>query len=115
MFGQELKAARQAARKKLREVAEVSELTISVISDIEHGRRNPPPQDVVKKIELFLGVTNEKLCKSASQESKIKAGAREIFGKRPALNYALLRAAEGLSDDAVNKLIRDISQEEGDE
>lgn len=114
MFGQELKSARKAAGKKLREVADYSGLTISIVSDLEHGRRRPPSSETIKKIENFLGVVNGRLCKSAAHETEIKTNVREIFSRRPELSYALLRAAEGLSDEEVNGLIKTMSQGEGD-
>lgn len=107
-FGQLLKDARKAAEKKLREVSEVSGLAVSVISDIEHGRRKPPELATVAKIEKFLGVGHKALTRAAEKESNLKNEMRELINKRLQLNYALLRAADGLTDKEVNKMIEDM-------
>ncbi|WP_027714916.1 helix-turn-helix domain-containing protein [Desulfuromonas sp. TF] len=115
-FGQCLKQARKAAGKKLREVSDVSGLAISVISDMEHGRRRPPATKVIRNIEMFLNVRDQALVTAAKEEIDIKSEAREMFNKRPTLNYALLRAAEGLTDKEVTKMIEDAMKvKKGDE
>ena len=109
-FGQLLKQARKSQMKTLREVAEEAGLSLSYISDIEHGRRRPPDLEIVKQIEKFLNVEDALLVKAAKRRSNLPTEARKIFMQRPELNFALLRASENLSEDAITRLINQITK-----
>lgn len=110
-FGQLLKKTRTGEKKTLREVAAASGLSISLVSDIEHGRRSVSSLEVVGKIEKFLNVTDGSLAKAAQKEKSfdVPPGAKELFWKRgPELSMALLRASTELSEEAIHKLIADM-------
>lgn len=110
-FGQLLKDARKRARATLREVAEVGSMSISHVSDIEHGRRRPPDIDRVKEIERFLGVTNRSLSIAARSESAMPVEAKRIIMKKPEAMMALLRASEDLSEEQLQDLAERIKKE----
>jgi transcriptional regulator with XRE-family HTH domain len=109
-FGKLLKLFRKKQEKTMSEVAEVCGYSTSYISDIEHGRRNPPEMSKVKKIEKFLKVDNNSLSEAATREMNIPKEARRIFSRRPNLNFALLRASENLTEEEVNELIADLQE-----
>ncbi len=106
-FGQLLKKARVREQKTLREVAINAGLSVSYVSDMEHGRRKPSSIDAVMKIEQFLNVTDGSLVKAAQKEKDfdVPSDAKEIYWQRPELSLALLRASTDLSEDEINELI----------
>jgi transcriptional regulator with XRE-family HTH domain len=106
-FGQLLKKARKSKRATLREVADAGGISIGYVSDIEHGRRRAPGMDVVRRIERYLTVQDSSLTKAAKATSDLPQEAKRIIGERPAV-MALLRASAELSDEEIDKLIRQI-------
>lgn len=110
-FGQLLKDARKRARATLREVAEVADMSISHVSDIEHGRRKAPDIERVKQMERFLGTENNRLSEAARKESAVPMEARKIIMKKPNGMMALLRASEDLSEDKLQEWAERIKKE----
>jgi transcriptional regulator with XRE-family HTH domain len=49
-FGKELRRVRREENKTLEDVAEIMKVSIPHISDIERGRRSPPPRGMLAKI-----------------------------------------------------------------
>jgi transcriptional regulator with XRE-family HTH domain len=111
-FGQLLKEARKESRKKLRDVAEATGLSISYLSDIENGRKKAPSLDIVKTIEGML-CTGGRLLKAAQSEMKIGIDFKSIINRRPELSLGLLRVTEGMSDEELSSLINEIQDEKG--
>lgn len=107
-FGSVLKMARKTARKTLQEVADAAGISVSVISDIEHGRRIPPAKDRVEKIERLLGVKRHELCAIAEKEKTAPKRFRSIFKERPGTYNALLRATMELDDNQLKALIDEV-------
>ncbi len=119
-FGQLLKKARVREQKTLREVAINAGLSVSYVSDMEHGRRKPSSVDAVMKIERFLNVTDGSLLRAAQREKDfdVPSDAKEIYWQRPELSLALLRASTDLSEEEINELIEKIgkkSRKRGDQ
>jgi transcriptional regulator with XRE-family HTH domain len=112
-FGQTLKEARKKKEKTLKEVGKAAGLSLSYVSDIEQGRRKAPGEDVVRKIEAFLDITDGSLLKAAQLESNLQSEVRTLFRKRPELNMSLLRAADDCSEDEINDLIDEMLKRRG--
>lgn len=111
-FGQLLQGARKANRMKLRDVAEQTGLSISYLSDIEHGRKKAPSLDIVKKIEALLSTGGE-LLRTAQHEMNLGSEFKTIIGRRPELSLGLLRVTEGMSDEELSALINNIQSNGG--
>ena len=56
-FGSELRGIREAKQATLKGLAEVIDVSIVYISDVERDRRNPPPADRIAKLLKFLDAT----------------------------------------------------------
>lgn len=65
-FADVMREARIDARIGLRELARVTGLSPSFISDVERGNRNPPRQQVVRVIASTLGLDPDMLVKLAA-------------------------------------------------
>jgi transcriptional regulator with XRE-family HTH domain len=104
-FGKALKEARKEARKKLREVADYMELSISYLSDIEQGRKSPPDLETVRKLQDFLRVKDDRLVMLASKErTKMPTEVVQQIQNRPRLSELFFRA-KNLTDEELEDLI----------
>jgi transcriptional regulator with XRE-family HTH domain len=112
-FGQTLKEARKRKEKTLKEVGMAAGLSLSYVSDIEQGRRKAPAEDVVRKIETFLEITDGSLVKAAQAEANIRSEVRTLLRKRPELNMSLLRAADDCTEEEINELIDEMLKRRG--
>ena len=112
-FGQLLKRSRKAKGVTLREVADMCGLSIGYLSDIEHGRKNPPEIRTVGTIERFLEVEDGCLTNSAVREAKFPVEAKRIIQKRPETVMALLRISEDMAEDELEKWIDEMKRERG--
>jgi transcriptional regulator with XRE-family HTH domain len=54
-YGEELRRLRRATGRTLADLADVLECSIAYMSDVERGRRNPPPTEGTKKLLAALG------------------------------------------------------------
>lgn len=108
-FGQVFKDARKKAEKTLRETAEHIGMSIGNISDIEHSRRRPPREEILRAFEKFYKVPKDHLVRAAKSEWKIPAETMSIYSKRPELTMSLLRASSLFSDNDLKKLIEEFS------
>lgn len=109
-FGTQLKEARMKAGRKLRELSDASGLAISVLSEMEHGKRMPPSQEIITKIECYLKTSPGKLVRAASEQESVQARTREIFSRealsrRPILSMALLRLAD-MPDEDIDRFLK---------
>ncbi|NJD38429.1 MAG: helix-turn-helix transcriptional regulator [Geobacter sp.] len=105
-LGNAVKEARKQAGKTLREVSGLCGLSIGFLSDIEHGRKNTS-REYLDKIEGVLGLKKGALVAAADQDNSTKVRFRELFETRPQASMALLRLAEDLTDEQLEKLIND--------
>lgn len=92
--------------KTLREIGEHVNLSIGYLSDVEHGRKNPPDLETVRKIENFLGITDGRMEAAALRTKRhTHVGIASRLKARPQLRELLLRA-DNLDDDKLNDLIK---------
>jgi transcriptional regulator with XRE-family HTH domain len=109
-FGIALKEARKEARKKLRETAEFTGLSISYLSDIEQGRKSPPDLETVRKLQDFLRVKGDKLLTIASKaRTKMPTEVVQQIQNRPRLSELFFRA-KNLTDEELEDLIDQASK-----
>lgn len=112
-FGIALKESRQNAKKKLREISDFTKLSIGYLSDIEQGRKSPPDLEIVRKIQDFLRVTDDKLVKIASeQRTKMPTEVVQQLQNRPRLSE-LFFSARNLPDEELEDLINQAKNKNG--
>jgi len=112
-FGQLLKEARKRSGKTLKEVGQAAGISLSYVSDLEQRRRKAPAEEVIWKIENFLGITNGSLRKAARDENDLQIEVRTIFRKRPELNMQLLRASDYYSEEELTVMINEMLTKKG--
>jgi transcriptional regulator with XRE-family HTH domain len=104
-FGEAFKKARVAKRVTLREISEHIGKSIGYLSDIEQGRKGPPDLEMVRKIEVRLGIEDHSLANLASKlRSRVPPDLTRRIQMRPQLSELLLRA-DDLSDEDIKDLI----------
>jgi transcriptional regulator with XRE-family HTH domain len=112
-FAQLLKEARKKGEKTLKEVGQAAGLSLSYVSDLEQRRRKAPALEIVRKIEVFLGITDGSLVRAAKAESDMQLEVRAIFRKRPELNTQLLRASDYYSEEELTEMIKGMLEKKG--
>jgi transcriptional regulator with XRE-family HTH domain len=110
-FGDALKAARTGAKRKLRETSEATGLSVSYLSDIEQGRKSPPDIDVVRKLQDFLGITDDSLVYLAERErTKMPTQMFQSFQAKPKLHDLFFRL-KNLSDEELEDFLNKLPDE----
>lgn len=108
-FATLLKSERRKARRTLREIANATGKSIGYMSDVEQGRKLPPPSSVVLKIEKELGIVDGRLSLLAEEVRRLRPTelVNLIKNSRPAMTQMvgeLLMRADGLSDEDLEEL-----------
>ncbi|MGE4545820.1 MAG: helix-turn-helix domain-containing protein [Pedobacter sp.] len=114
-FGQILRKARKQTRKTLRELSDASGLAISYISDIEHGRKNPPRSEAIRKMQDVLNISGNILIDAANRELKVSkeidVNMKNLINKRPALSVlSLLRVTADMDEDEFSLLVNSLEK-----
>lgn len=102
-IGSEIKKVRQALDYTLRELAEKTNLSISFLSDVERGKRNPSMGNL-EQIASALGISASRLM-GWDEEAKTEEFDPDI--------RAIARDMQSLSSgqkDLLKKLIKEMSQ-----
>ncbi|MDE2697968.1 MAG: helix-turn-helix transcriptional regulator [Gemmatimonadota bacterium] len=110
-FAALLKNERRTARRTLRELAEAAGKSIGYLSDVEQGRKLPPPAAVVTKIEEELGIRDGRLIKLAEKVRSLRPTelVKMIRNNNPKMTQILMRA-DGLSEEDLDKLLETVAQ-----
>lgn len=98
-FGTLIKTLRVESEKTLREVAKHLGISVSNLSDIEHGRRKPFGQTEIEKFIQLVGGERRHLLKLAAQEHdsiEIPTSRGERVNE---LAFSLARAESSAFDD----------------
>lgn len=106
-FAKRFRDIRIANRATLRQIAASVGKTIGYLSDIEHGRRNPPDDETVGKIEKALGVKGDELRNIARQMRELPADFTSRIKISPMMaDWAkvLMRAEENLTHQELQKI-----------
>ena len=91
-FGEYLGKLRAARGLSLRSVATKTGMSYSYLTMIEHGRRNPPGPELMKKLAPVYGVPVTELLKAAGyldDSDAVKATVNEEVEIDRAFNYAI--------------------------
>lgn len=115
-FAARLKKERRAARRTLRELAEAAGKSIGYLSDVEQGRKLPPPPAIVTKIEEELGIQDGRLVKLAEEVRRLRPTElmKMIKNSSPAMTQMVgeLMRADGLSDEDLDELRETVARME---
>ena len=110
-FGTTLKKARIKVKKKLREVSEHINLSIGYLSDIEQGRKAPPDLEIVKEIQKYLSVSDDRLLVLAEKARTTRPSeVAQNIHDRPTLSDLFFHVKD-MSEEELEKLIRDVSDD----
>lgn len=112
-FGGALRGARTAARKTLGDVARHMGVSISFLSDVEHGRRNPLDSQQITAVAAFLGVASQPLLVAAAKERqsvKISSQREDVLEVAAGLARVLENA-----DDTMLARLRELMEEVRDD
>lgn len=113
-FGQRLRLLREAAKKSLKEVADVLNCSVVYVSDIERGRRNPPsPEKIAKMAEVISAPVRELLDLANKERGRVEL---DLEGASPNLEEAglvLARSWKNLSDEQVQKILEVLNKQGG--
>ena len=110
-FATLLKNERRTARRTLRELAEAAGKSIGYLSDVEQGRKLPPPVVVVAKIEKELGIRDGRLIKLAEEVRSLRPTElmKMIRNNSPKMTQILMRA-DGLPEEDLDKVLETVAQ-----
>lgn len=117
LFSDLIKQLRRAHRKTLQEVADALELSVSLISDVEQGRRKPFENDKIFKLALLFKVEPTEMLNAAARDRnsiELPIDKGETFN---ALAFSLMRAnSENLESEETKRLMQELinSLQEGD-
>ncbi len=105
-FGQQLFSARKAKRLILRKLSQLTDLSISYLSDIEHGRKMPPrDEEKIRDLAIALDIDPEEFLEMAKMECKwrrpefFKRFFERLFKFDPDLARDFCYEVENASDD----------------
>ncbi|OOV45521.1 hypothetical protein B1J93_04795 [Leptospira kirschneri serovar Pomona] len=108
-FGRKVRELREKKKATLKELSEAVNKSINYISDIELGRRNPPKEEDIFKIAIFLDANPiELLALAASEKSFVEINVNPEKIKHAELVVVMARTINELSDPHVEKLLEDL-------
>ena len=110
-FGAFIRHEREAQNIGLREMAKLIGVSPTYQSKVERDEFPPPAEDKVKAIAKIIGRDEDDLMARAG---RVSTDILQIIKRRPVQLGALLRATEALSDDAIQRLIRQAQKLKGD-
>jgi transcriptional regulator with XRE-family HTH domain len=110
-FGAFIRREREAKNIKLRGMAKLIGVSPTYQSKVERDEFPPPAEDKVKAIAKIIGCDEDDLMARAG---RVSTDIFEIIKRRHVQLGALLRATEALSDDAIQRLIRQAQKLKGD-
>lgn len=104
-FGEALREAREGSKKSMGDVARELGFSVPYISDIERDRRNPPAEDVIRRIAAFLGVDADALVVLAAQTKKrLELEMRSPTPGQRILATALTRRWAGVTPEQAEQV-----------
>lgn len=110
-YGDALKVARTAAKKKLRETSEATGLSVSYLSDIEQGRKSPPDVQIVRMLQDFLGIADDAHVPLAERErTKMPTQMIQSFQSKPRLHDLFFRL-KNLSEEELEDFLKKLPDE----
>lgn len=113
-FGECLSRIRRQQRKKLRELSEYLSLSVGYLSEIEHGIKNPPANEVIKKIANYynLGFQEVEELLALAQKARSKPQkhpeVKDFFKSRGEAAMVVCREANKMDDDEFEEFVKDL-------
>lgn len=101
-FGDHARRARGRLDLSLKEVANALGVTITYVSEIELGRRNPPAPEMVSKWAHFLGEDEglfDALARLDRRKIELEVDPEKFDGAQSQFAVALARSWQDLTDD----------------
>jgi len=113
-FGAVVGKARRSLRIKMRELAEKMGWSLSLVSEIEHGRRKPPSDEtVIKKLAKILKLEEQELIVLAARE-RIKPQSddkvMDFFRNKGDIAMTLCRELDGLDTEYIERLVKGVQR-----
>lgn len=110
-YGEILRLLRRSAQKSLEELAQVANCSISFVSQVERGLKNPPADDITAKWSQLLGAENRLEELITASRNSVKRWSFSTEGKNEratSVLTALARRYEAnqLSEDEIAELER---------
>lgn len=112
-FGPLMRQKRTAARITLGDVASALGCSISYVSDVEHGRRNPFDHEQIRKLAPLLSCPAQELMRAAARDTmtvKISSHREEILE----LAAHLASVLQSLDDAGIGRLRKYLEDEDED-
>ena len=115
-FTEVLARARKEKRIKLRDLSQTVGLSMSYLSEIENGKKQPPDEQILYKLAKALNIEGVTLVSLAREEKKkqikLDSTLKRFLQNRGDLGFALCRAAENASDEELAKIIKKLEKRE---
>lgn len=97
IFGKLISKERKAKGLSQRELASRIGVSGPYLNDIEHGRRNPPSEEIVTQMAKALGIPEDHLCALAgSMPADIQKAAETQDPEKFQKEFGVFRRAMGL-------------------
>lgn len=106
-FGEFIRSKRIEKKLGLKEVADSAGIAVSFLSDVEHGRRNPFKEEVLRQIAKRLEVKTKVLIELAKEQ-------REVFENnlKRERTLQMARSITDLSQEKIDRIKRIIDGED---
>jgi transcriptional regulator with XRE-family HTH domain len=92
----------------LRELAGLVEVSMSYISDMEHGRRGIPNPELLEKLEACLNIVDGRLKTVAQDQQEVRQNYRRKLETLPSTEaVALMRVISTMTEEDVRKFVAD--------
>lgn len=102
-FGAYIRKGREEKELGLREMAKMIGVSPTYLSKVERDEFPPPAEDKVKAIARIIECDADDLLARAG---RVSSDITDIIKRRPVELAALLRTANGLTPDEINRLAR---------
>ena len=110
-FAKKFRQIRVDQEITLREISSETGKSIAYLSDVEHGRRMPPSDEIVTSIEKVFGITDGGLLKLAKSVKEAPKDFTYLMRNNPAvanLAQSLMRIDNELDEDEVQQIINEM-------
>lgn len=110
-FAKALRAARLLSGRTFREIARAIEKSIGYVSDLDSGRKNPPDEETVAKIEQLLDIHDGHLRKLAQDvRMSVPKHLKSLVTQQPKLSEFLQLGEALLREDElfVDRILEDM-------
>jgi transcriptional regulator with XRE-family HTH domain len=116
-YGEMLRLLRRNSHKSLEDLASIAGCSISFVSQVERGVKNPPPDDVTEKWLCFLDATERlgELVMASRRSTKrlsVSTEGKDDRATNVLLSLARRYEADQLSEDEIEAIEKCLQKEE---